>query len=202
MYNPGAMQLSSMNWLNNNANDRPSFQAIIPGTFSTRKYQVFSMPQGLLFLERRDKAGSGGGEPNNQAIVMGAVLGGMVGACIAHAITSNSAPAEAETGLECLREEDLFELARTRKKSFVAKIDEIQSISIDAPGTWGRMFNDSSLAGWVTIRDRALGKVKMEIRDQASMSVAVDCLPRRFANRVFVNVAFDRGRTLFVPCRR
>ena len=200
MYNSGEMQLSSMSWLNNNANDRPSFQAIIPGTFSTRKYQVFSMPQGLLFLERRDKPGAGG-EPNNGAVVMGAVLGGMVGACIAHAITSNSAPAEAETGLECLREEDLFELARTRKKSFVCKNEEIQSISIDAPGSWARMFNDSSLAGWVTVRDRALGKVKMEIRDQAAMSVAVDCLPRRFPNRVFVNVAFDRGRTLFVPCR-
>jgi hypothetical protein len=199
MYNPGEMQLSSMNWLNNSASDRPSFQAIVCRTFSTQPYQVFSMPQGLLFLERRDKPGSA--KDNTNAVVMGAVLGGMVGACIAHAMTENS-PASAETGLECLREEDLFELARTRKRSFVAKIDEVQSISIDAPGSWGRMFNDSSLAGWVTIRDRALGKVKLEIRDQASMSVAVDCLPRRFANRVFVNVAFDRGRTLFVPCRR
>ncbi len=159
------------------------------------------MPQGLLFLERRDKPGAGG-EPNNNAIVLGAVLGGMAGACIAHAITSNSAPAEAETGLETLREEELFELARTRKKSFVSKIEEIVSISIDAPGSWGRMFNDSSLAGWVTVQDRTLGKVKMEIRDQASMSVAVDSLPRRFGDRVFVNVEFDRGRTLFVPRRR
>ena len=61
------------------------------------------------------------------------------------------------------------------------------------------MFNDSSLAGWVTIRDHVLGKVKMEIRDQAAMSVAVDCLPRRFGERVLVNVEFDRQRTLFVP---
>jgi hypothetical protein len=201
MYNSGQMQLSSMSWLNNSASDRPSFQALIPGTFSSRRYQVFSMPQGLLFLERRDKV-TAGGEPNNNAIMLGAVLGGMAGACIAHAITSNSAAAEAETGLETLREEELFELARTRNKSFVAKFDEIQSISIDAPSSWGRMFSDSSLAGWVSLRDRSLGKVKLEVRDQASLSVAVDCLPRRFGERVFVNVEFDRGRTLFIPRRR
>src|SRR5438552_12509773 len=122
----------------------------------------------------------------------------MIGACIASALV-NSNESQAETGLEHLREEDLFEQARTRKRSFVAKQDEILSVSIDAPGSWGRLFNNSSLAGWITLRDRVLGKVTMEIRDQAAFSVAVDCLPRRLGDRVLVNVEFDRQRTMFVP---
>ena len=122
MYTPGQMQLQSMAMLNGSTGDRPSFQATICRTFSTRPYQVFVMPNGLLFLERRDKAGEA--KNNTNAVVVGAVLGGMIGACIASALV-NSNESQAETGLEHLREEDLFELARTRKRSFVAKQEEI-----------------------------------------------------------------------------
>ena len=196
MYTPGQMQLQSVAILNRNPSDRPSFHAMVSRTFSTRPYQVFLMPQGILFLQRRDKPAAV--NTNTNAIVVGAVLGGAIGACVASAITSNAAP-EAETGLENLREEDLFELARTRKRSFVSKLDEILSVSIDAPGSWGRMFANSSLAGWITLRDRKLGKVTMEVHDQADLSVAVDALPRKLGERVFVNVEFDRDRTLFIP---
>src|SRR5947207_14135264 len=87
MYQPGQMQLSSMNWLNGSASDRPSFQATVCRTFSTRPYQVFAMPQGLLFLELRNKPGAPG-RTNNGAIVAGAVLGGAIGATIAGIMTS------------------------------------------------------------------------------------------------------------------
>jgi hypothetical protein len=157
------------------------------------------MPQGLLFLQRRDKTTPG--KDNTNAMVVGAVLGGMMGACIAAALTDNST-AQSETGLENLREEDLFELARTRKSSFVSKLDEIKSVSIDAPGSFGRLFAASTLAGTITLRDRKLGKVTMEVHDQAALAVAVDTLPRRLGDRVRVNVVFDRDRTMFVPCGR
>src|SRR5262245_13694366 len=199
MYTPGQMQLQSVAMLNSSTGDRPSFQATVCRTFSARPYQVFMMPQGLLFLERRDKAAMA--KDNANAVVVGAVLGGMLGACIASALTSNS-DSQAESGLEHLREEDLFELARTRKRSFVARQDEILSLTIDAPGSFGRLFTNSSLAGWIKLRDRKLGKLTMEVHDQAALSVAVDSLPRRYGDRVVVNVEFDRERTMFRPrCR-
>jgi len=195
MYTPGQMQLQSVGLLNGHAGDRPSFRATVCRTFSARPYQVFAMEQGLLFLERRDKPGRA--KNNTNALVVGAVLGGAIGACVASALVSG-ADSEAETGLESLREEDLFELARSRKRSFVARQDEILSISIDAAGVWTQLLGGGSLAGCITLRDRKLGKVSLEIQDQGDLSVAVDTLPRRFGERVFVNVEFDRQRTAFV----
>src|SRR5262245_46623977 len=154
MYTPGQMQLQSMSLLQGHSGDRPSFHATVCRTFSNRPYQVFAMPQGLLFLERRDRAGAA--KDNTNALVAGAVMGGMIGACIASALV-NSAESEVETGLEQLREDELFELARTRRRSFVSKIEEIASVSIEAPGSWGRLFASSTLAGWITVRDRRLG---------------------------------------------
>jgi len=96
-------------------------------------------------------------------------------------------------------EEELFQLAKERRRSFVSKTDEILSVSIDAPGSFGRLFANSSLAGWITLRDRKLGKVAMDIHDQAAMSVAVDVLPRRLGERAFVNIELDRQTMKFRP---
>ena len=61
----------------------------------------------------------------------------------------------------------------------------------------------STLAGTIIIRDRRLGKLTLEVHDQAALSVAVDALPRRFAERCFVNVELDRHHTAkFVPLAR
>jgi hypothetical protein len=181
------------------AGDRPSFEATVCRTFSTRNYQVFALPQGLLFLEIRNKPGSGrGGDVNTNALVAGAVLGGAIGACIAGALTSNETAYETKENFDMCSEEELFQLAKKRRRSFVSKADEILSVSIDAPSSFTRMFGSSTLAGSITLRDRKLGKVVMEIHDQAAMSVAVDALPRRLGERAFVNVEFDRGSTRFV----
>ena len=85
MYAPGQQQLQSASWLQNYSEDRPSFQANVRRTLSSGTYQVFVMPQGLLFLELRHKLGCGGNN-NNNAVVIGAVMGGMIGACVGAAI--------------------------------------------------------------------------------------------------------------------
>jgi hypothetical protein len=198
MYQAGQMQMQSAAWLQNHGGDRPSFQATVSRTFSTRQYQVFAMQQGLLFLELRTKGGSPG-KSNNEAVVIGAVMGGMIGACIAGALTSQAGDAGKLESFDLCSEEELFALAKQRRKSFVSKNDEAISVSIDAPGSFGRLFASSSLAGWITLRDRKLGKISMEIHDQASMSVAVDSLPRRFKERCFVNVELDRQTAKFKP---
>ena len=190
--------MKSAAWLQGHAGDRPSFQATVCRTFSARPYQVFAMPQGLLFLELRNKPGAAK-EANTGAIVMGGLLGGAIGAGIAHAMTSGPSDSGRSENFELCSEDELFQIAQERKRSFVSKNEEILSISIDAPSGLSRMFADSSLAGWITIRDRKVGKISLEIHDQASMQIAVDALPRRLKEKVFVNVEFDRQTTKFRP---
>ncbi len=203
MYAPGQQQLQSATWLQQFSADRPSFHALVCHTLlPNRPYHVFAMPQGLLFIATRHRPGMPG-NPNNNAIVMGAVLGGAVGACIGAAIANANSYSESQTeNLDMYSEEQLFQLAAQRKRSFVARNDEIQSVSIDVPGTWNRLFASSTLAGWISIRDRKLGKVAMEIHDQADLSVAVDALPRRFGDRVFVNCQLDRDSARFIQRAR
>jgi hypothetical protein len=201
MYNAGQMQLQSATWLQGHSGDRPSFEAVVCHTFApNRVHQVFMMPQGLLFLELRKKVGSAIGNANQNAVVMGAVMGGLIGAAIAGAVSEAMSNNETNhENFEMCSEDELYQLAAQRKKSFVSKNDEIISVTIDAPGGFTRMFGNSKLAGYITVRDRKLGKVKMEVYDQAALSVAVDSLPRRLKERVIVNVAFDQQNTRFVP---
>jgi len=200
MYNSGQMQLQSATWLQGHSGDRPSFEAVVCHTFApNRVHQVFMMPQGLLFLELKKKVGSAMGTNANNAVAMGAVMGGLIGAAIAASIADNMSSAEGHENFEMCGEEELYQIAAQRRRSFVAKNDEIVSVTIDAPGGFTRMFGNSKLAGYVTVRDRKLGKVKMEVYDQAAMSVAVDSLPRRLKERVICNVVFDRNSTRFLP---
>jgi hypothetical protein len=202
MYNAGQMQLQSANWLNSHTGDRPSFHAKVCRTFSTRTFQVFAMQQGLLFLESRGKgAGGASDEQQQKAMMMGMFFGGVLGAAVAQAVVNNM-PEQPQENFDLCSEEELFELAKRRKRSFVAKNDEILSVSIDAPRGFSRLFADSTLAGTIVVRDRRLGKLTLEVHDQAALSVAVDALPRRFADRCFVNVELDRNTAKFVSLGR
>jgi hypothetical protein len=202
MYNAGQLQLQSANWLNGHTADRPSFHAKVCRTFSTRTFQVFAMPQGLLFLESKGKGGGATDDDQQRAMVTGAILGGALGACIAGALVNSASGGQTLENFDLCSEEELFELAKRRKRSFVAKNDEILSVSIDAPRGLGKLFADSSLAGTIIVRDRRLGKLTLEVHDQAALSVAVDALPRRFGDRCFVNVALDRNTAKFVSLGR
>src|SRR5262245_12742612 len=186
----GQQQMKSSAWLQGHAGDRPSFQATVVKTFSAKPFQVFAMPQGLLLLELKNKPGSAG-SGNNGAIVAGAVLGGALGACLAGALTANANETARLENFDMCSEEELFQLVSERRRSFVIKSEDVQSVLIEAPSGLGSMFAKSSLAGYITIRAHKPSKVSLEIHDQAAMSVAVDALPRRFAERCIVNVEFD-----------
>ncbi len=196
MYESGQTALQSMSWLQTHSADRPTFQAKVARGFSSRDYVVFAMEHGLLFLEHMDHpmANRAGGGVNG-AVVAGAILGGAVGAVIGGIIASNGgdAPTRKESGLETRSDDELFELARTRKRSFVAERGEIESVSIDAPGLF------SSAWGKVIIRDRRLGKLTLAIPDRTSMTVVVDAFPRHYGNRTRVNVRWDQSKGSFVP---
>jgi hypothetical protein len=196
------LELQSTALLRKHTADRPSFETVIRGSFSgPRAFQVFAMPKGLLFIELRNLPGGIDAGVSRWAI-LGGMYGGALGAlALGLLLRKTSSPAEREESFDMCSDEQLFEIARSRKRSFVAKDEEIRSLTVDAPGFWGRMFGDRTLAGWITLRDSCLGKLKLELHDQSSMSVAVDALPRRFGDRMQVNVELDPGARGFVAKR-
>jgi hypothetical protein len=183
--------------------DRPSFEVFRRGALSSpQAFRVFALPAGLLFLELRQKPGSGSNGPGKGAVA-GAVLGGAVGAVIGCMIDNSMAEGpEVESGFDMMDEEQLIELAQTRKRSFVAKYEEIRSLALDAPGGFRRMLADRTLVGWMSLCDDVLGKMKLEFRDPMAMAVAVETLPRRLGDRVHVNVELDEESARFVKARR
>ncbi len=194
-FTAGQHELTSASILANHSGDRPSFQAdVTRGLFNSGHFQIFAMPQGLLFLEMRlrDYGNLGPQAPWG---------GGLAGAAAAWREGERygfAPPDKWETGHDAKTEDELLDLARQRSKSFVSKIDEICSVSIDAPGFLSRTLGDSSLQGTITLRDSKLGKVLIDIKDAAAMSVAVDALPRRLGPRASVNVQFDQKSMRFV----
>lgn len=202
MHQAGQVELRTSGILQQYAADRPAFEAFI----RYKRFQVFAMQRGLLFLELKDLPGEANTEGVNKAAMLGGMAGGAIGALVVFAVarsvaSSQTSAGQQEVGFDLRSDEELFEIARVRKRSFVAKDEEIKSLSIDAPGAWGRFFSGTK-AGWITLRDSCLGKVSMEIRDQAAMSVAVDYLPRRFGDRLQVNVELNPQLRRFVPKRQ
>jgi hypothetical protein len=207
----GAVQeLQSTRMVSEHSGDRPSFQADIDrGLFRSGHFQVFAMPQGLLCLELRHKdyGAFGGGGPSGAAVLLATQFGALGGLAAGMAAARDAqrygaAPEDRwEAGFDLTDEDELLALARTRKKSFVCKLDEISWISIDPPGLFSRLFGNGQLAGRITVRDRSLGKITMDVCDPAAMSVAVDALPRRVGERVQVNVEFDPSQKQFVARR-
>jgi hypothetical protein len=198
------MQSASM--LATHSGDRPSFQADINrGLFRSAHYQVFAMPQGLLCLEMRLKDYGNLGADRSNAAAMAfcfGAIGGMASAmqAAAHDKRYGARPEDRwESGFDSYDEDDLLDLAKQRKKSFVCKEAEILGISIDAPGFLGRTLGDNSVAGRVTVRDAKIGKISMVVRGEAALMVAVEALPRRYGERVRVNCVFDQRERRFVP---
>src|SRR5688500_7143132 len=107
------VEMQSVALLQRHQADRPSFEVHRPGTLSgSRPFRAFALPAGLLFLELRQKPGTGHKGPGKAAIA-GAVLGGAVGAVIGGMIDSSTAEAgEIETGFDLLDEEQLVDLAQ------------------------------------------------------------------------------------------
>jgi hypothetical protein len=188
-----------------NTSDRPSFSVLISRGLGERRFQVFAMTKGLLCLDKgpAKSGGIGGiggiGDAGNRAVLTGAVLGGAIGAMVGAAIASNMpGSAGREERYDLCDEDELLDLAAARKKSFCAFYDKITSVSLDAPGFWGRNFGDGRTVGWITLRESSLGKITMEVRDASEMSVAIDSLPRRLGARALVNLHLDPRTRTFV----
>jgi len=205
-FQAGQQELQSNQWVSKHTADRPSFQCDINrGLFRSGHFQVFAMPAGLLCLEMRHKdygnIGQGG---NNYAGMFFAMQFGAIGGLAAGLAAARDAeryggtPAQRwEKSFELMDESELLELARQRRKSFVCKLNEIRSVTINAPSLLSRTLGDNSLAGNITVRDKCMGKIVMQVRDQTHMAVAVEALAKRLGDRAKVNVEFDERTRRF-----
>jgi hypothetical protein len=208
MYQSGQLELRCSALLNTNTAGRPTFEATIRrGWGGQRQYQVFVMPQGLLFLERCDQKETvqlTGNQRTVLALAMfGGAIGGLIGGMIAKPKVNQSdvVPAKRESGLELKSDDELLELARKRRKSFVIKHEEVLSASIDPPSALDSMFGHRTLAGWITIETMSHGRLRLEFRSAAEMAVAAESLPPRYGSRVLVNAELDVRRKRFVSRR-
>jgi hypothetical protein len=191
------LELQSSKWLAGHTSDRPVIDAIIArGLFgSPRCFQVFVMQKGMLFLdlgpERKGRSNMPAG-----AMVAAGVLGGAVGGLVAGMVAeSMSGPEQRGPRYDMHDDDTLLEMARGSRYSFVSLYGDVKYVSIDAPGFWAGLFGSGKTAAWITLRDRAIGKVQMEIRDVAAVMAAIEGLPRRLGDRLHNNVELDR-RTL------
>ena len=197
----GNVELQSDRWMKGHTADRPSFNVLICRGFGERRFQVFAMSKGLLFLDKgKAKGGDMGDDAAGKAVVAGAMLGGALGAVIGAAIASNmsAGAGQAQERYDRCSEDELLDLARTRKKSFVALYDQITAVSLDLPGFFAKIFGDGRTVGVITLRENKVGKVTMEVRDPSEMAVAMEALPRRLGPRVQVNMQLDVRTHTFV----
>lgn len=197
MYRSGQMDLESSGWLQARVGERPTFQAAVSRGFSNRVFHVFLMPQGFLFLQKA-KTRQNDGDTMRSAVAAGAAVGGLMGAMMGAALASAAnRPVEEDENFEMSSNDHILSLARTRKGSFICLSDDIRSVTITAPGIIGRMLG--SVAGWITIRDKRVGKVTVEVKDHNSLSSIVEALPKRFGDRANVYVRWDDGKMRYVP---
>jgi hypothetical protein len=197
MYRSGQMELESSGWLQSRIGERPAFQAAVSRGFSSRTLHVFLMPQGFLFLQKGRRRQNDGDTMRN-AVAAGAAVGGLMGAMMGAALAGAANPAvEEDENFDMSANDHILSLARSRKGSFISLNDDIRSVTISAPGVIGRMFG--SVAGWVTIRDKRLGKISIEVKDPNALSAIVEVAPKRFGDRANVNLRWDDATMRYVP---
>ena len=196
--NSGQLELQSSQWLAGHTSDRPVIDAIIArGLGGNRCFQVFLMKKGLLGLDLGPES-KGKGQLNSGAFVAATVLGGAVGGLIAAGVSQAMAgPEERGPRYDMYDDDTLLEMARDSRHSFVSLYQDIDYVSIDAPGLWTGLFGNGQTAGWIKLRDCVIGTVWMEIRDVSAVAAAVEALPRRLGDRARVNVVLDRRTMKF-----
>lgn len=111
----GQVELQSLSWLSGNKSDRPSFEVIRGGLLSgPRPFRVFALPTGLLFLEVKNKPGTGSGP--SKAVLIGAVAGGAIGALIGGLVAESfKGTDQQESSYDMCGEDELIELARSHQ---------------------------------------------------------------------------------------
>jgi hypothetical protein len=142
----GQVDLQSNQWLSGHTGDRPVIDAIIAGFVTApRCYQVFIMKKGLLYLDLGPEKKAGGQLSPGAAVAAG-VLGGAVGGLIAGMVAQSMAgPEERGPRYDMQDDDTLLEMARGSKHSFVSLYNEIDSVSIDAPGFLSELFGNGRL---------------------------------------------------------
>ena len=183
----GAVQLQSSSFPNASGG-RPEFQVRMKRKSSFHQsYQVFGLENGMLMLNL-GHAGSNS-QLNGDASLAGGVVGGVIGRMIGNAIESASevTMTELESHFTRYSDSQLIDMAREMKGSLVAKYDEIDSMSIDAPGFLDAICRGGSVAGIINVKDRTLGKMTWELCDVHSVNIAFEFLPAKLGNIVRVN---------------
>ena len=178
-------------------NDRPSFH----GKMGNQNFQVFFCKEGVLFLELTMKRRNSDKESSFPILgVIGALFFGMFGAWMGMFFDRLREDGVTKDPNLChlVSDEELFALAKQRKRSFVLFNDELKSIRIIGAPLTTRLFGSGTVQGRCQFKARKQGKREIEIRDLQSMQAAIHACSERFNELTSVEARFDQGLQRFV----
>ena len=167
-----------------------------------RFFQIFGCRTGFLCLELTHKTS---GVPSPVAFFrwLAAFWFGPL-AIIAHIIMVRR-NAKRKTTLDLsnalLSNDELVELARQRKRSFVAQYDEIKWARIEPADTLERMLYGGQYQGTITFREKTVGKVTIQVYDQQCMETAIDAFSDRLPDVADIRAEFDLRQHRYVVKR-
>ncbi len=183
--------------------DRPVFHGRLSrGLRRTRFFQVFACRTGFLCLELTYQK-RGDFDPLAFFRWMAAIWFGPL-AIIAQVIMARKSvrhEAALDLSSAMLGNEEVVELARERKRSFVARYDDMQSAHIEPPGEFERFLYGNHYQGTVTFREKTVGKVTIHIYDRQCMDTAIDAFSERLSDIAEIRAEFDLRQRRFIAKR-
>jgi hypothetical protein len=183
------------------ANDFPGRTHFF-GKSSGRDYQVFAFDVGLLYLDLgRLQAKEDATEQGQALSWVGAFCGGQHGAQLGSLMEQAlgaSSDYRRTTEFNAYSDDELIDLAQQRRQSFVVRYEDIKRAAIEGPDFIEWLFNGKNLQGFLTLKEKTVGKVRLKILDVESMTDAISTCSKRFGDRLSVNAEYDRRQRKYV----
>ena len=191
----GQLELTSTAFLSKYSEDRKSFLCMHKPTFGDRcHYQALSLPKGMMFLDCPTTTTHEAMPGSFAASLVGGILFGAAGARLARLATETRSTQIAES-YRMSTDEELIQVCRDRKKSFVLWFDEVRWLSIDPPG-WC-----SSGCARLCFEAENVGKYEMEFPTAEDVLSATDLFQLKLPGCTQINVQWNR-QTLTIEKRR
>jgi hypothetical protein len=166
-----------------------------------RHFRVYVVPSKLLFLEAPVLEDVSGAERIIRGVsIQAGLVGWVIGATVAGAIGDNrrSKTRNRLLMLDVAATEVLVEMAEREGTSFVAEVDEVQEVRIEALTTWQNTFA-GGCAARLQFRHPERGPVSVDLPKPDDVRIAIKQLSAVFGDRLTVNATWDWNKERFVP---
>lgn len=166
-----------------------------------RHFRIYVLPSKLLFLDAPVLDDLSGAERIIRGVsIQAGLVGWVIGATVAGAIGDNrrSKTRNRLLMLDVAATEVLVEMAEREGTSFVAEVDEVQEVRIEALTTWQNTFA-GGCAARLQFRHPERGAVSVDLPKPDDVRIGIKQLSAVFGDRLTVNATWDWNKERFVP---